>query len=202
MFLSGFLIGLPFFVGFMMSFTRRGIDGSTDYPNWEWGVYWRRGWKALAINLVYYVPLLALFFTYFAIVAVPLLIGEASGVDELAAVSALFGMFGMIILYACMFVYAIFFAIVQMATAPVVALDLPVSAGFQFKHYIWPYLKANVVNLVLAWLIGYLAGLVSMVGMIFLFVGMFLTMPLALAITAYANGVVYRNSSVKYNVQH
>lgn len=201
MLLCPFLLGIPFFTGFVISLTRQGIAGSQDYPTWEWGTYWQRGWKALVINFVYYIPLLAILLTYFAVVLIPLLIGEASGVDELVALSALFGMFGMIILYVCLFAYAIFFAIVQIATAPLVALDLPLAAAFQFKQYIWPYLKANVVNLLLAWLISYLAGLVAMVGIVFFFIGIFLTLPLAIAITAYAHGVIYRISPVKYNVQ-
>ncbi|EKD79451.1 MAG: hypothetical protein ACD_41C00067G0001, partial [uncultured bacterium] len=200
--LSLFLIGIPFYIGFVMTITRRGIDGSDDYPGWnEWGLFWKRGWKAIAINFIYYIPILVIFFTYFALVFVPILIGAATEVEEVAAVGAIFGAFGMIVLYACMFFYMIFFAVVQMATTPLIALDLPFSAGFQFKHYIWPYVKANALNLVLAWLISYIAGLVATLGMIFLFLGLFFTLPIAVAIMAYAHGVIYRISPIKYQGQ-
>ncbi|EKD78460.1 MAG: hypothetical protein ACD_41C00345G0008 [uncultured bacterium] len=202
MLLCPFLIGIPFFTGFVMTITRRGIDGSADYPGWnEWGLFWKRGWKALVINFVYYIPILVIFFTYFAVVLIPILIGTATEVDEIAAIGAIFGAFGMVLLYACLFFYMIFFAVVQMATAPLIALDVPLSASFQFKQYIWPYIKANALNLVLAWLISYIAGLVAAMGMVFLFFGLFLTLPIAVAITAYAHGVIYRISPVKYKGQ-
>lgn len=203
MLLCPFLIGIPFLNGFVLSITKKGIDGATDYPTWsDWGTYWRIGWKALAVNFVYMIPIFAVFLTYFAIVLIPIIIGQSTGAEEVAAIGGIFGAIGMVGLYLMMFVYMIFFALVQMATAPLLAQDLPMSSAFQFKHYIFPYIKANIVNMILAWLLSYLAGLVANVGMLFFFIGLFLTMPLAFALVAYANGLIYRLSTIKYNVQH
>lgn len=200
LFLCIFLIGIPFLTGFIISITRQGIDGSNIYPSWgDWGLYWKRGWKALAVNLIYYLPLAAMFFIYVSLVVIPLLLGAITETEVLAAIGSLIGALGVFVLYFFMFIYVFCFAVIQMVTAPLLALDYPISASFQFSRYIWPYIKANAVSLLLAWLIGYLAGLLANVGLLFLFFGVVFTIPLAMAIMAYANGTIYRISEVKYH---
>ncbi|MBI4406925.1 MAG: DUF4013 domain-containing protein [Candidatus Kerfeldbacteria bacterium] len=201
--LCPFLIGIPFLAGFVITHTRRGIDGSLDYPSWnDWGLYWSRGWRALAVNVVYYLPILALFVTYMVVAVIPLVVGAVTESDALMAVGSILAMLGSVVLYACMFVYAIFYSLVQMATAPLVALDLPIAASFQLKHYVWPYMKANIVNMILAFLITYLCALVANIGLLLLFIGIFFTFPIAVAMMAYANGLIYRISTVKYPASH
>lgn len=201
-FLCPFLVGIPLLAGFVITHTRRGIDGSLDYPSWnDWGVYWSRGWRSLAVNILYYLPIVALFMTYLVVAIVPLVVGAATDSEGLAVIGSILAMLGSIVLYIFLFVYAIFFSLVQMATAPLVALDLPISAAFQLKQYVWPYIKGNIVNMILAFLISYLCALVANIGLLLLFVGILFTFPLAIAVMAYANGVIYRISTVKYSTQ-
>lgn len=202
-FLCPFLVGIPLLAGFVITHTRRGIDGSLDYPSWnDWGLYWARGWRSIAVNVIYYLPILALFITYLVVAIVPLVVGAVTESEGLAVVGSILAILGSMVLYACLFAYAIFFSLVQMATAPLVALDLPIAAAFQFKQYVWPYIKANIVNMILAFLISYLCALIANIGLLLLFIGIFFTFPVAIAMMAYANGLIYRISTVKYPASH
>lgn len=192
------LVGIPLLAGFIAAHTQRGIQGSLDYPDWkDWGLYWQLGWKSLAVNLLYYLPLVGLWLIYFVIILVPILIGAIAGESEIAALGGLLGMMGLFIVYPLMFVYLIFYVAIQMATGPKIASGATIAQAISWKHYIWPYLKANAINLLIVYLIGYLASLVAMVGMFALFIGLFVTMPFAFALLGYAHGVVYRLSTVK-----
>lgn len=197
MLLCPFLVGIPLLTGLMVAHTKRGIDGSNDYPNWEWGTYWNLGWKAIAVNFLYYLPILALIGIYLITIVLPLFIAAVTKTPEVATVSGMFGMMGMMIIYPMLFLYAIFYAAVQMAVSPKLAAGASLNATLQFKGYIWPYLKANVLNMLLVYLIGYLASLVASLGVLFMFIGVFLTMPFGIALMAYGNGVIYRLSTVK-----
>lgn len=196
--LCPFLVGIPLLSGFIAAHTQRGITGSKDYPDWkDWGAYWTLGWKTLAASLLYYLPLVFLWGIYLVIVLIPIAIGAATNSEEVAAVGAIFGMGGLFIIYPLMFVYLIFYVGIQMAIGPKIAAGASIGEAINWKHYIWPYIKANFLHLLIIYLMSYFASLIAMVGMVALFVGLLLTMPFALALMGYAHGVAYRLSTVK-----
>jgi hypothetical protein len=196
--LCPFLVGMPLLAGFICAHAKRGIDNSMDYPGWnEWGTYWKLGWKAIAVNLVYYLPILALIGMYVIVVLIPVLFGVVFESGELAAAAGIIGWVGMVSLYPLMFIYAIFYTAIQMATNAKIASGASINEALQWKSYIWPYIKYNALNLLILYLIAYLASMVSMVGMFFLFIGLFFTLPFALALMSYGHGVIYRLSAVK-----
>ncbi len=196
--LCPFLIGIPLLSGFVAAHTQRGIKGTNDYPDWkDWGLYWTLGWKILAANLLYYLPFLFLIGVYLLIILVPIAIGAATNSPDLVVLGSVLGSMGMFVLYPLMFVYLIFYIPIQMAVGAKIAAGAKFSQAVDWKQYIWPYIKSNGLHLLVIYLIGYFASLLSMVGMVALFAGILLTMPLSFALMGYAHGVGYRLSTVK-----
>ncbi len=195
LFLSFFIIGVPFLTGFMLAITRRTINNDPTLPNWEWGRYFKDGMKMLGVGIVYIAPLLAAWIGVFVLFFVSVLLVNQNDVFAvLTFVSALL-MMGM---YVLNFLFVIFMMFVQQAYVPLVAIGAPLRECFQFKTYIWPYLKHNIGNILLGILLGYLAGIIASVGMVFLFVGYFFTFPYAIAVMANVYGLVYRQSVIQY----
>ncbi len=192
------IIGIPFFAGFMIAHTRKGIDGSKEYPGWnDWGLYWQLGWRAFFVNLLYYIPVVILFGVYLIVILIPVLLSIALESEAIAAVSGILGSLGMIVVYPLLMIYVILYAAIQMSTNPKIAAGASFHDAIQWKTFIWPYLKYNALNLLILYLITYLVSVVSMFGIFFLFIGLLFTMPFALAIMGYGQGVIYRLSAVK-----
>ncbi len=195
--LSFFIVGLPFLMGFFICLIRRSIDGQSSLPNWsEWGSYWRRGLRALVVQFVYVAPLLVLW-----LVMVLLFVGSIilSDYREAMAGLAIVGVFFMFITYAVTFLYAMALSwFIQPAFLPLIALDVPLKNCWRLKSYIWPYIKANLGNIILSLLLGYLASMIASLGLFIFFIGYFFTMPYALAVLAHVNGLIYRASPIKY----
>lgn len=194
-FFSFFIVGLPFLAGFMLAITRRTIQGNSTLPNWELGQYFKDGLKMLGVGMAYLLPIWAAWFMVAMLFFVSVLLTEQDDVFAfLTFISAIF----MFALYALTFFYALIMMFVQPAYIPLLAVGAPMSACFQFKGYIWPYIKHNIGNILLGILFSYLAGMIAAVGMIFLFVGYFFTFPYALAVIANIHGLVYRQSGIQY----
>ena len=197
LFLSMFLVGVPFLLGFVVTHVRNGMHESSVYPGFDqWGAYWSCGLKLLVTHLTYSLPIFILYFGYGLILFVFMLFGFQSEVFQvLFGIGALFG----VLLYPLVFVYALVVSTLQYAYLPLFAADQPIKKAFYIKSYLWPYLKSNALNILILYVLGYALGVVAYVGFAAFFVGIFFTTSLAMAIIAYGTGVIYKHSSVKMN---
>lgn len=194
-FFSFFLIGIPFLSGFILAITRNAIKGDTTLPNWQLGQYFTDGMKMLAAGIVYLLPIWAAWFVVGILFIVSILLTEQ---DDVFAFLTIISAVLMMALYALTFLYSLALMFVQPAYIPLLALGAPFKACFQFKGYIWPYIKQNIANILLGILFSYLAGMIASIGMVFLFVGYFFTFPYALAVIGNIHGLVYRRSALQY----
>lgn len=196
-FLSFLFIGLPFLMGFTLMITKRAIENNSTLPDWsDWGEYWRLGWRMIATQFLYMLPLLALWFlvVIFFVISTALV-----SYDDAFAVMMLPSTILFFVSYLVTFLYSLVLGwLMQPTYSALLAVGAPIKACFRFKDLVWPYIKANVGNIILGALLVYLAGMIASVGMFFLFVGYFFTFPYALAIMGYVHGLIYRQSPIQY----
>jgi len=195
LFLSFFLVGIPFLNGFLIRLLEQSIKDDPSLPDWsEWGTYWKVGWKSLLVNFVYSLPIFIIW---------PFMFASAIGlqfIDDNSPFMLLGVIFFFIIIacYICIFAYGVILNFIQNATAPLIAVGAPISQAFNIKGYIWPYIKHNALNIFIGFFIGYLASFIAMVGFLGFFVGYFFTMPYAIAIISHVHGLIYRRSAIQY----
>lgn len=198
LFLSFFLVGIPFLAGFTIAITRRTIENKTNLPDWsEWGLFWRDGWKVIAINFVYMIPALVLLFGALLFFGISIGLTEVDNDFAILMVPTgiiLFLVYFLVLIYELVIGWLVYPTIV-----PLIALNAPIKAGLRVKQYVWPYLKSNIGNLLLGLLIGYLVTIIASFGMFFLFIGYLFTMPYAFAVIAHINGLIYRKSPIQYS---
>lgn len=197
MLLSFFLIGIPFLLGFLITMTKRAIANDSKLPDWsDWGQYWRLGWRTMAVQFLYMLPLLLLW-------CVVLLFFGASialtSYDDHFAVLTLVSSLFFFVTYLLTFLYSLTMGwVVYPVYMALLAVGAPIKDCFRIKAYVWPYIKANIGNIILGALLIYLAGMIASLGIFFLFVGYLFTLPYALAIMANVHGLIYRQSPIKY----
>lgn len=194
-FFSFLIIGLPFLSGFIVAITRNAINGDHTLPNWQLGQYFKDGLKLFAVGIIYLLPMWIAWFIVILLFVVSILLTEQ---DDVFAFLTIISSIVMMALYAVTFLYSLALALVQPVYMPLLAIGAPFRACFQFKEYIWPFIKQNIGNILLGLLFSYLAGLIASVGMIFFFVGYFFTFPYALAVIGNVHGLVYRQSALQY----
>ncbi len=195
MLLSFMFIGIPFAIGYMIRCIQKGISGEQTLPDWsEWGTYWKLGWKAFAVNITYMVPLFALWAVAgIVVLIIVLLVNANSDLEPLAALAVLVG----ILTYGVTMIYSLAMWFFQPALFTAVAVGKTFSESIRFKM-IWPYIKANIGNIIIGIAIVYLAGMVASFGMFVFFIGLFFTMGYSYAVSGYTYGSIYRHSSVKF----
>lgn len=196
-FLCFFLVGIPFLMGFILMITKRSIENNTTLPDWsDWGMYWRLGWRGIATQFLYMLPLLIMWFfvVMFFIAAIAL-----TSYDESFGILMIPNGILYLVAYLVTFLYSLALSFfVQPTYSALLAVGAPIRACFRFKEFIWPYTKANIANLLLGLLLIYLASMIASFGMFFFFIGYFFTFPYALAITGYIHGLIYRQSPIQY----
>jgi len=189
------LVGFPFLIGYMVRCTQQGMANDVTIPGWdEWGLYWKLGWKAIGVSLIFSLPLFimeALFFIGFIIIFV---LYEAYNVDE--AWFILVVVLGAA-MYVCLLCYSIVLAFFQPAYLAAIAAGRTLGESVSLKR-LWPYVKANWLTILVAMAITYLTGLIASSGLLVFFIGIFLTYGYAIAAGGYTYGVIYRNSTVKF----
>lgn len=190
------IIGAPLFIGFLLAFVRKGINGEDTLPDWsEWAQYWKDGWRLFAVNLAYLSPVLFVWmvvaFSYIISIA---LIAVDDEFAPLLFICVLLSIGG----YALTIVFSVVMWFIGPAVQPLVALGVPIKQCLNLKGYIWPYIKVNIIGIILSVIITYLAGLIASLGMFMLFIGLFLTYPYAIAVAGYSIGSVYRLSPIKH----
>lgn len=194
-----FFIGIPFLTGFMVVCAQKALKKDPTLPGWdEWGTYWRLGWKALAVNLVYALPIIIpSMFMVIGVIAFTLFAESQTQNDPLLAGGFTLGIGLFFLFYAFLMIYFLALYIIQPIYMGIIAAGGTVRDGLSLKSKIWPFLKVNVGSTLICLGIVYLVGMVSSMGMLILFIGYFFTYPYALAVSGYSYGVLYRNSSVK-----
>lgn len=189
---SVFLIGIFFIYGYMARLARNVIKG-VQYPLPEWddlGEYFTEGLKLFAVALVYGIPVILIA----AIAIVPMIIINA-GANDNEALHTFAGISASCV-WCVMFPLSIGLAVWMPAALLMVVVTGDFSAGFDFKR-IWQFIRANVGNYILAFVVWLVARFAASFGLILLCVGVFFTAFWAFCVAAYAFGEVYRMSKVR-----
>ena len=195
-YLASFLIvGLFFVLGYVAKMVRNVVDGvAMPLPEWDdIGGFFADGLRLVGVGAVYIIPFIAIV----AMVVVPAgflgLLDDA--VNDGGILEALTGsMFG------CMACLMIPLSLVVMFFLPgsllFAAVEQRFSAGFEFGR-IWPFIKANIANYLLAVVIYLIARFIGGLGIALLCVGVIFTAFWAFLITGHAFAQVYRASRVR-----
>jgi len=189
---SIFLIGIFFIYGYMAKLARNVIKG-VQYPLPEWddlGEYFTEGLKLFAVALVYAIPVILIA----AIAIVPMIIVNAGAGDNEALHT--FAGISASCVWCVMFPLSLALAVWMPAALLMVVVTGEFSAGFDFRR-IWQFIRANVGNYILAFVVWLVARFAASFGFILLCVGVFFTAFWAFCVAAYAFGEVYRMSKVR-----
>lgn len=182
---SIFIVGWFFLLGYMAALARNVVAGMQHpLPDWDAiGDYFAEGLRIVAVGLVWILPAIALGLTFMF----PAMI--FSSIDNEAA--QVLGS-GMAAVLSCLFV-PIMLAVIFFLPASLLfaALERRFSAGFEFRR-IWPFIKTNIGNYLLAVVIYLIARMIGGLGIFFLCIGVIFTAFWAFTITTYAFAEVYR----------
>jgi hypothetical protein len=185
MLLSSILVGIPFVLGYALELLRNVIEGR-DEP--------LPAWDNLGEKFVQGLILLAIL----ALLALPLMLGGCiAGVFQRLASST--RVEGLAILFGLVaaFVWLLFalYAIAYSLFAPAFVIRYAVTKEFGPAFNIraaWSVLRANTGNYILMLIVAYVASLVSSLGTILCFIGVFLTGFWAYLVYAHLLGQYYR----------
>ncbi|NLE75290.1 MAG: DUF4013 domain-containing protein [Chloroflexi bacterium] len=180
--LSAILVGAPFVMGYILEVIRRVIRRDPQLlPEWDnLGEKFVQGLIMLVIVMIWLIPVWI--FTCIQTVAiVPL--SEQGGSDGLITAVSL--------CFSCLnFLWGLVVAAVTPALYTRYAMTGQFSSAFQFGE-IWQFTSKNIVNIIIAVLVGAVAGLIGSLGVILCIVGVFLTMFWAQLVSAHLYGQVY-----------
>lgn len=185
--LSFVLIGAFIVFGYLAQLVRNVIAGK-QHPLPEWdniGGYLVEGLKLFLVGLVWYLP-----FIFVLILAIiPLAMFENTEAEGPAA--ALFSCgIGLVV------VMAMVVAILVPAAMVLAMARQRASAAFEFRT-VFSFIRANAMNYVLVIVVYLVTNMLSQFGIVLLCIGVFWTVFLSLAMTAWALGETYRLSPVK-----
>lgn len=180
-----FIVGWFFVLGYVAQTTRNIIAGMPrPLPQWEdLGNFFNEGLRLFAVILVYILPLIML--AVFIMVPASIM----SGLDNDAA-----QFFGSIIsgCVTCLFVpltlAVTFFLPASLLFA---AVDQRFSAAFEFRR-IWPFIKQNIGNYLLAVVVYLVARFIGGFGIMLLCIGIIFTAFWSFLITAHGFAQAYR----------
>jgi hypothetical protein len=181
MLLSPILIGfipLVILLGYTVDVVRNVIDGkSFPMPEWEdWGGFFVRGLKLIVSFFVWTLPIM--------VVTIPLVIGasliDADGSGQ--SVSRSFGLLLAICAPCLMILWGLFVALISPAIYIRLAATGRLGATFEIGR-LWALTSDNLGSVIIALLLTIVAGLIASVlgslGLLFLVIGMLVTIPAA-----------------------
>lgn len=184
------LVGIPFLMGYMIRCTQKGLKGETTLPGWdEWGDYWRLGWKAFGVNLLYLLPIYGVYGL--------LVVGYLVLIDIDETSLTIIGSIVAIVGYIAILLYGIALIFIQAAVNAAIALNRSFYECFELKSRIWPYIKANIGAILFAMVAGWVAGFVSYLGFFAFFVGILFTFNYFITVNGYSQGIVHHKSKIK-----
>lgn len=181
--LSTFLIGIPFVLGYVLEVIRRVVRGDPQpLPNWDnLGEKFVQGLVLMVITLIWATPIWIV-----ACVQLGITIPLQDNPDYTVLVTAV---------ALCGSCLEILWAIVVSLFTPAIftryAMTGQFASGFQFGE-IWRFTTKNFVNVLIAVLLAWVAGIIASFGVILCVVGAFLTWFWSMLVEAHLFGQVYR----------
>jgi uncharacterized protein DUF4013 len=190
---SVFIVGIFFIYGYLAKLVRNVING-VQYPLPEWddiGEYFSEGIKLFVVGLIYAIPLMIIV----CVAVIPIAVLNAHG-NESETLQQLGGITASCI-WCLMFPISLAMALWLPAALLAVVVTGEVSAAFEFKK-IWSYIRANLTNYLLAFVVWLVARFAAGFGVLLLCVGVVFTIFWAICVAGYAFAQVYRMSTVKF----
>jgi hypothetical protein len=185
-YLAGFLIIGWFFIGGYVAQTARNIIAGVERPLPEWqdlGELFNEGLRLFGVILVYILPLIALAF----LIMIPA--GVLGAIDN-EGLNALGGTFAGCI--SCLFVpLSLAVTFFMPASLLFAAVERRFGAAFELGR-IWPFIKQNIGNYILAIVVYLVARFLAGFGIALLCVGIIFTGFWSFLITTHAFAQVYR----------
>jgi hypothetical protein len=185
-YLAGFfLVGIVFILGYLAQVTRNVVKGlERPLPEWDdLGSFFAEGLRLFGVCLCYFVPLM---FVVAAIVIPSAIAGEFDS-EGMQAVGGIFAG-----CFSCLFVPFLLALLFFMPASLLFAMvEENFASAFDFKR-IWPFLKDNIGNYLLAYVIYWIAHNLAGFGIALLCIGVIFTGFWSFLITAHAYGQVWR----------
>ena len=185
-YLAGFLIIGWFFVLGYMSRTARNIIRGDETPLPEWddlGEFFSEGARLIAVGLCYIAPIIVVVMFFI----VPAIMADAFDNEVAEAFSG--GIAGCL---ACLIVpLALAVTFFMPASLLFAAVEQRFSAAFEFGR-IWPFIKANIGNYLLAIVVYFIARFLAGFGIMLLCIGVIFTGFWSLLIMTYGFAQVYK----------
>jgi hypothetical protein len=193
--LAGFVIPfLPwiFIYGYAAQITRQAAleGGLPKLPSWDdWTALLLDGLRAAGVYLVYWLPVVVLFFTAFGVIFIPTfsaIIAENTGNagDEVVAPLLLLGVLGFFALLMLAFVVSMVVGLFVPLPLARAIVEQRFAAAFEPRP-VWALVKANFGGLVITWLLIVVIGLLAGIAVQFLAVTIILAPVGAVLTTAY-----------------
>ncbi|MBC7222762.1 MAG: DUF4013 domain-containing protein [Anaerolineae bacterium] len=181
--LSMILIGLPFVMGYLLEVIRRvARDDPQPLPDWDnLGEKFVQGLVLMVILAIWLVPV---WIVLCGQLAITLPLGDNPDYEGLVAAVSICG--------SCLTIlWSLVVAIFTPAIFTRYAVTGQFGSGFQFGE-IWRFTTRNIVNILIAVVLSWVAGLLASFGVILCFVGVFLTWFWSVLVEAHLFGQVYR----------
>lgn len=184
---SFLLVGIPFLYGYLARLTRNVVEGlEHPLPDWDnLGDYFVEGLSLLAIGLVYATPVIFLV----GMLVFPSVIMQMTESDALKTAGGLIS--GCV--WCLMFPISLAMAVWMPAALLNAVVTGRFAAAFDFAR-IAAFIRANVGNYILAYVVWLIARFVAPFGLVLFCVGVVFTMFWSFVVAAYAFGQVYRLS--------
>ncbi len=182
---SVFIIGAFFVYGYMARLVRNVIGGVTHpLPEWDdLGEYFSEGLRIFCVVLIYCLPILALVLIFM----VPSIVAQASDNDVLRNVGG-----GMAACVWCLiFPLSLALAIWLPGALLFTVVERRFGAGFEFGQ-IAAFIKGNIGNYLLAFVVWLVVRMIVPFGMILLCVGILFTSFWSLVVASYAFAETWR----------
>ena len=190
-YLAGFfLIGWFFILGYVAQVTRNVIAGlETPLPEWEdLGEFFSEGARLIGVVLCYVLPL-GMIFMFFM---VPAILSDATDNEAMRAISGTFA--GCL---SCLIVPLVLIVTFFMPASLLFAIvEQRFGAAFEFSR-IWPFIKNNIGNYLLAIVIYLIARFLASAGIILLCIGIIFTGFWSFLIMAHGFAQAYRFRKVE-----
>lgn len=187
-YLAGFLIVGWFFIAGYAAKLARNVVAGVQHPLPEWddiGGYFGEGLRIIGVFLVYVLPMVAVALMF--MVPAGILGAVFEGHEGVEAISSV--MLGCL---ACLLVpFWLAMLLLMPASLLFAAMEQRFGAAFEFGR-IWPFIRANIGNYLLAIVIYLIARFLSGFGIILLCIGVIFTGFWSITITAHAFGQVWR----------
>jgi len=188
---SMFIIGIFFLLGYFARLARNVIRGDQQpLPEWDdLAEYFGEGARLFVVGLVYVIPLLIVA----AIIVVPLAVAGSASDNE--TIRSMAGM-SVTCAWCLIFPIGLCMSLWMPAAFLMVIVKGDFKAGFEFRH-IFTFIRANVGNYLLSFLVAIVAGFASQLGIILLCIGVIFTAFWARTVAIYAFAQTYRLASVR-----